>query len=143
MEIPGLINNYIIEYNVFNNHNNNNNHFILGTFRFLPRRCASAARSLHPTTGELNHALSQVPATTLPQLSRPMSSGHHICMEHRLRRKPPKGAGLNRAGPEQTGPGRYRAIWQILMVIESKNRKGKQNEKIKESKTNVKAKQQQ
>ena len=35
-EIPGLINNYIIEYNVFNNNNNNNNNnFILGTSRFL------------------------------------------------------------------------------------------------------------
>ena len=31
----------------------NNNHFTLGTFRFLPRRCGVAARSLHPTTGEL------------------------------------------------------------------------------------------
>ena len=42
-----------------------------------------------PHSGELNHALSLVGATTQPQLSRPMSSGHHICMEHRLRRKPP------------------------------------------------------
>ena len=40
-----------------------------------------------PHSGELNHALSLVGATTQPQISRPMSSGHHICMEHRLRLK--------------------------------------------------------
>ena len=34
-----------------------------------------------PHSGELSHALCQVPATTLSQLSRPTSSGHHICME--------------------------------------------------------------
>ena len=52
------------------------------------------ARSLHGRTchsGELNHALSQVGGQvggpTQSQLSRPTSSGHHISMEHGLRRK--------------------------------------------------------
>ena len=35
----------------------------------------------------VNHALSQVGGPTQSQLSRPMSSRHHISMEHRLRRK--------------------------------------------------------
>ena len=73
-----------LETKTFNNNNSNNNHLTLGTLRFLPRRCASAARSLHPTTGELNHALSQAPVTTLPQLSRPMLSGQTISMERGL-----------------------------------------------------------
>ena len=38
-------------------------------------------------SGELNHALSQVGGPTESQLSCPMSSVHHISMEHRLRRK--------------------------------------------------------
>ena len=38
-------------------------------------------------SGELNHALSQVGGPTQSQLSSPMSSRHHISMEHRLRRK--------------------------------------------------------
>ena len=37
-------------------------------------------------SGELNLALSQVGGPTQSQQSRPMSSGHHISMEHRLRR---------------------------------------------------------
>ena len=40
-----------------------------------------------PHSGELNHVLSQVGGPAQSQLSRPMSSGHHISMEHRLRRK--------------------------------------------------------
>ena len=40
-----------------------------------------------PHFGELKHALSQAGGPTQSQLSRPMSSGHHISMEHRLRRK--------------------------------------------------------
>ena len=40
-----------------------------------------------PHSGELKHALSQVGGPTQSQRSRPMSSGHHISMEHRLRRK--------------------------------------------------------
>ena len=40
-----------------------------------------------PHSGELNHALSRVGGPTQSQLSRPMSSRHHISMEHRLRRK--------------------------------------------------------
>ena len=39
------------------------------------------------TTRELKHALPQAGGPTQSQLSRPMSSGHHISMEHRLRRK--------------------------------------------------------
>ena len=38
-------------------------------------------------SGELKHALPQAGGPTQSQLSRPMSSGHHISMEHRLRRK--------------------------------------------------------
>ena len=40
-----------------------------------------------PHSGELKHALPQAGGPTQSQLSRPMSSGHHISMEHRLRRK--------------------------------------------------------
>ena len=40
-----------------------------------------------PHSGELKHALSQAGGPTKSQLSRPMSSGHHISMEHRQRRK--------------------------------------------------------
>ena len=40
-----------------------------------------------PHSGELKHALPQAGGPTKSQLSRPMSSGHHISMEHRLRRK--------------------------------------------------------
>ena len=40
-----------------------------------------------PHSGELNHALPQAGGPTQTQLSRPMSSGHHISMEHRLWRK--------------------------------------------------------
>ena len=40
-----------------------------------------------PHSGELNHALTQAGGPTQSQLSRPMSSGHHISMEHRLRKK--------------------------------------------------------
>ena len=40
-----------------------------------------------PHSGELKHALHQAAGPTQSQLSRPMSSGHHISMEHRLRRK--------------------------------------------------------
>ena len=36
---------------------------------------------------DLKHALTQAGGPTQSQLSRPMSSGHHISMEHRLRRK--------------------------------------------------------
>ena len=37
-------------------------------------------------SGELKHALSKAGGPTPSELSRPMS-GHHISMEHRLRRK--------------------------------------------------------
>ena len=40
-----------------------------------------------PHSGELKHALPQAGGPTQSQLSRPMSSGHHISMNHRLRRK--------------------------------------------------------
>ena len=40
-----------------------------------------------PHSGELKHALPQAGGPTQSQLSRPMSSGHHISMEHRLLRK--------------------------------------------------------
>ena len=36
---------------------------------------------------EMDHALSPVGGSSQTQLSRPVSPGHHISMEHRLRRK--------------------------------------------------------
>ena len=53
----------------------------------LERLRFQQARSPHSTFGELKHALTQAGGPTQSQLSRPMSSGHHISMEHRLRRK--------------------------------------------------------
>ena len=60
--------------------NNNNNNTIWG---------GSVLTGEEPPlhSGDLNHALSQAGGPTYSQLSRPMSSGHHISMEHRLRRK--------------------------------------------------------
>ena len=60
--------------------NNNNNNTIW-------RGSVLIGEEPPPHSGELNHALSQVGGTTQSQLSRPMSSGHHISMEHRPRRK--------------------------------------------------------
>ena len=40
-----------------------------------------------PHSGELNRALSQAGGPTQSQLSRPLSSGHHVSVEQRLRRK--------------------------------------------------------
>ena len=40
-----------------------------------------------PHSGELKHTLSQAGGPTQSQLSRPVSSGHHISMGHRRRRK--------------------------------------------------------
>ena len=79
-EIHPLINNYIIEYNIFNNS-------ILGTFRFLATM-RFHRQELPPHLGEIVHALNKALATTQTQLSRPMSSGYHIYMENRLWRKP-------------------------------------------------------
>ena len=81
-QVHPLINNYIIEYNIFNNNN-----FILGTFRFLATM-RFHRQELPPHLGEFVHALNKALATTQTQLSRPMSSGYHIYMENRLWRKP-------------------------------------------------------
>ena len=62
---------------------------MLGTFRFLRAFASFRSEAPPPHSGECNHALAQTAAATLPQLSRPMRSGHHICMEPRLRRTPP------------------------------------------------------
>ena len=52
------------------------------------RGSVSTSEETPPHSWELmNHALSQVGGPTQSQLSRPMSSGHHISMEHRRRRK--------------------------------------------------------
>ena len=40
-----------------------------------------------PHSGDLTHALTQVGGPTQSELSRPMSSRHHISMEHRLQKK--------------------------------------------------------
>ena len=60
--------------------NNNNNNTIWG---------GSVLSGEEPPhhSGELKHALPQEGGPTQSQLSRPTSSGNHISMEHRLRRK--------------------------------------------------------
>ena len=60
--------------------NNNNNNTIWGG-------SVLTGEEPPPHSGELKHALSQAGGPTQSQLSRPMSSGHHISMEHRPRRK--------------------------------------------------------
>ena len=60
--------------------NNNNNNTIWGG-------SILTGEEPPPHSGELKHALTQADGPTQSQLSRPMSSGHHISMEHRLRRK--------------------------------------------------------
>ena len=62
-----------------NNNNNNKNTVWRGS--------VSTGEEPPPHSWELKHALSQAGGPTQSQLSRPMSSGHHISMEHRLRRK--------------------------------------------------------
>ena len=63
-----------------NNNNNNDNNTIWGG-------SVLTGEEPPPHSGELKHALPQAGGPTQSQLSRPMSSGHHISMEHRLRRK--------------------------------------------------------
>ena len=63
-----------------NSNNNNNNNTIWGG-------SVLTGEEPPPHSGELKHALSQEGGPTQSQLSRPMSSGHHISMEHRQRRK--------------------------------------------------------
>ena len=60
-------------------HNNNNNTIWGGSV------LTSEEPPVH--SGELKHALSQAGGPTQSQLSRFMSSRHHISMEHRLRKK--------------------------------------------------------
>ena len=60
-------------------HHNNNNTFWTGS--------VLTDEEPPPHSGELNHALSQVGGPTQSQLSRHVSSGHHISMEHRLKKK--------------------------------------------------------
>ena len=58
-----------------NNHNTNWRGSVLPSEEFPPH------------SGEFNHALSSVGGPTQHELSRRVASGHHISMEHRLRRK--------------------------------------------------------
>ena len=60
--------------------NNNNNNTIWG---------GSVLTGEEPPlhSGKLKHALLQAGGPTQSQLSHPLSSGHHISMEHRQRRK--------------------------------------------------------
>ena len=60
--------------------NNNNNNTIWGG-------SVLTGEEPPPHSGELKHALPQAGGPTQSQLSRPMSSRHHISMEHQLRRK--------------------------------------------------------
>ena len=62
----------------FRNNNNNNT---------IWRGSVLTGEEPPPHSGELKPALPQAGGPTQSQLSRPMSSGHHISMEHRLRRK--------------------------------------------------------
>ena len=59
---------------------NNNSYTILGG-------SVLAGEEHPPHSGELNHVLSPTGGPTQPQLSRLVSSGHHISTEHRLPRK--------------------------------------------------------
>ena len=72
-------NHYYYNYNKYNNNSNNNNTILGGS--------VLTSEEPPPHSGELKHALSHAGGPTQSQLSRPMSSGHHISMEHRLRRK--------------------------------------------------------
>ena len=63
-----------------NNNNNNNNNTIWGG-------SVLTGKEPPPHSGEVKHALRQAGGPTQSQLSRPVSSGLHISMEHRLRRK--------------------------------------------------------
>ena len=60
-------------------HNNNNNTIWGGS--------VLTGEEPPPYSGELKHALPEAGGPTQSQLSNPMSSGHHISMEHRQRRK--------------------------------------------------------
>ena len=66
----------------YRNNNNNNNTIWRGS--------VLTGEEPPPHSGELKHALPQAGGPTQSQLSRPMSSGHHISIEHRLRRKQQK-----------------------------------------------------
>ena len=61
-------------------HHNNNNNTIWGG-------SVLTGEEPPPHSGELKHALPQAGGPTQSQLSRPVSSGHHISMVHGLRRK--------------------------------------------------------
>ena len=54
---------------------------------FIVRITVTTATTTTTIIQELKHALTQAGGPTQSQLSRPVSSGHHISMEHRLRRK--------------------------------------------------------
>ena len=71
-------NTFRLKVRVINNNNNNNT--IWGG-------SVLTGEEPPPHSGEFNHALTQAGGPAQSQLSRPMSSGHHISMEHRLRRK--------------------------------------------------------
>ena len=69
-------------HNHNHNHNNNNNHN-----NKIWGGSVLTGEGPSPHSGELKHALPQAGGPTQSQLSRHTSSGHHISMEHRLRRK--------------------------------------------------------
>ena len=66
-------------HNDNDNDNNNNNTIWRGS--------SLTGEELPPHSVELKHALSQAGGPTQSQLSCPVSSGHHISMQHRLQRK--------------------------------------------------------
>ena len=74
--------------NNHNNHNNHNhNHSSNNNNSAIWGGSVLTGEEPPPHSGELKHALSQAGGPTQSQLSRPVSSGHHISMEFRQRRK--------------------------------------------------------
>ena len=69
-----------VHTHAFNGVPNNNNNTIWGGH-------VLTGEEPPPHSGELKHDLTQEGGPTQSQLSRPVSSRHHISMEHRLRRK--------------------------------------------------------
>ena len=74
----GPNNNNNNNHNNNNKNNNNNNNFILGTFRLLATTRVFRRGDTTPLRGKWVMLSPWEGATTQTQLSRPMSSGHHI-----------------------------------------------------------------
>ena len=98
--------------------NNNNNNPIWGG-------SVLTGEELPPHCGELNHALSPSGGPNQTQPSHPMSSGHHISLEHRPRRKQ-----LN----SDTNASNKTYLKEIQEKIKRRNFFSEKNEKMKKQK---------